>query len=194
MVWEGSNDGSAWTQLAARGAYSYTAGTIVWDIVKTPSLYRYYRVRETAGGTIAAQEVYFCNDEKDYLLGRMSREEYNGISTKNQSVIPVAFYTERTIAPIVHIYQTPDSTYTVLRATRIRQIQSVTGATQTLDTAFRYIEAFTSLLSVKLAIKRAPDRLANLVEAAKYSVNLAIGEDRERVTATFKPDMSGYRI
>lgn len=194
LVWEASNDGSTWTQIAARGAYTYTAGSIVWDIVRTPSAYRYYRVRETAGATINVEEVYLCNDEKDYVLGRMSRQEYDGISTKNQSGIPVAFYTERAINPLLHIYQTPDSTYTVLRATRIRQIQSVTGATQTLDSPFRFIEAITSMLAAKLAIKRAPDRLSYLADAAKLSIGLAMQEDRERVQAKFVPDMSGYRI
>ena len=194
LVWEASNDGSAWTQIATRGSYAYKKSVTVWDIVRLPTAYRYYRVRETAGGTINVQEIYFGNDEKDYVLGRLSRQDYDSIAVKSSAGIPVAFFVERSINPLVHIYQTPDSTYPMLRANRIRQIYSVTGATQTLDSAFRFLEAFIAMLAVKLAIKRAPERLAMLAEAAKISVKLAQEEDRERVEAKFVPDMSGYRI
>jgi len=162
--------------------------------VRLPAAYRYYRVRETAGGTLNAEEVYFGNEEKDYVLGRMSRQDYDAIAVKSKSGIPVAYFVERSISPYIHIYQTPDDTYPMLRANRIRQIYSVTGATQTLDTAFRFLEAFVAMLAVKLAMKKAPERLPMLAEAAKISVKLAQDEDRERVTATFLPDMSGYRI
>lgn len=194
LVWEGSNDGSAWTQIVARGSYAYKKSVAVWDIVRLPAAYRYYRVRETAGGTLNAQEVYLGNAEKDYVLGRMSRENYDSIAIKSSSGIPVSYFVERAISPYIHIYQTPDAAYPMLRANRIRQIYSVTGATQTLDTAFRFLEAFVAMLAVKLAIKKAPERLAMLAEAAKVSVKLAQEEDRERVTARFVPDMSGYRI
>jgi len=193
LIWEASNDASVWTQLAARGSYAYIKGQIVWEVVRTPQSYRYYRVRASVG-TLDAQEIYYGNNEYDYVLGRLSRQQYDGIAVKTSSGIPVSYYTERAGSPIIHIFQTPDTTFTVLKANRIRQIQSVTNAAETLDAPFRFIEMITAIMAAKLAVKRSPDRVGLLKEAAKISIQLAQGEDRERVTASFIPDLSGYRI
>ena len=194
LVYEGSNDGSNWTTLLSKSSQSYPALQIVWDILPTPGAYLYYRVRETAGGTLDPVEIYFANNEKDYVLGRLSRQDYDGITNKSTSGIPVSYYVNRAINPIVNIYLNPDSQYTMIKYNRIRQIQTVTGATQTLDAPFRFIEAMTAFLAAKLAVKRAPDRLQMLKEEASKSVQLADTEDRERVRANFQPDLGGYKI
>lgn len=194
LVYEGSTDGSNWETLVTAGSKSYPALEIVWEIISAPGSYTYYRVRETAGGTLNPVEVYFANNEKDYVLGRLSRQDYDGITTKGTSGIPVSYYIDRAINPIMNIYLTPDSTFTMIKYNRIRQLQTVSSATQTLDSPFRFIEAVTAFLAAKLAVKRAPDRLQMLKEEASKSLQLADTEDRERVKATFLPDLSGYRI
>ena len=50
----------------------------------------------------------------------------------------------------------------------------------------------SSKIAVKLAVKYAPDRLAMLKAESQESINLAMTEDRERVRASFLPDLSGY--
>lgn len=194
LNWEASNDGSAWTTLLTLPSQTYTKGAIVWNVIPTPGAYQYYRVRASGGGTLNPQEIYFANEEKDYLLGRMSRQQYSGIATKDNSGIPTTFYVERAISPLIHLYLTPDNTFSMLFINRIRQIYSVTGATQTVDAAARFIEAITSMLARKLAVKYAPDRFPLLKSEADDSLMKAQMEDRERVKAKFVPDMSGYRI
>lgn len=194
LIYEGSNDGSAWDTVITKRSASYPTKQIVWDIVNAPYAYRYYRVRENAGGTLNCVELYFANNEKDYPLGRMSRQEYDGITNKTTSGIPLAFYIDRAINPVINIYLTPDTTFTMIKYNRIRQLQTVSGATQTLDSPFRFIEAMTATIAAKLAVKWAPDRLTMLKGEAQASIQLADTEDRERVKATFLPDMSGYRI
>lgn len=194
LVYEGSNDGANWTALASPGSQSYPALQISWVIFQTPGSYTYYRVRETSGGTLNPVEIYFANNEKDYPLGRMSRQDYDGITNKTTSGIPLAFYIDRSINPIINLYQTPNTTFTMVKCNRIRQLQTVSGASQTLDSPFRFIEGVTAFLAAKLAVKRAPERLGMLKEEAAKSLQLADTEDRERVKATFVPDLSGYRI
>lgn len=194
LTYEASNDNSTWTTLVAKNAASYPALQTVWDIVPIPGSYRYYRVRASAGGTLNCTELYFANNEKDYPLGRMSRQDYDGITNKTTSGIPVAFYIDRAVNPIMNVYLTPDTQFTMIKYNRIRQLQTVTGATQTMDTTFRFTEAMTAKLAAKLAVKRAPERLMMLNSEADKSILLAQTEDRERVSARFVPDMSAYSI
>lgn len=194
LVYEGSNDNAVWVTVVETLSRTYPAGIIIWTETVTPGSYQYYRVRETAGGTLNPEEVYFGNNVMDFVLGRVSREEYGSYNNKDNPGIPVSFYVQRAINPYVNIYQNPDGQFTVLKFNRIRQIQTVDGAAQTLDTPFRFIEVVTSKLAVKLAAKKAPDRLQYLIGLAKESLDIADAEDRERVDAQFTPDLSGYRI
>lgn len=194
LTYEGSNDNSTWSTVLSKAAQSYPAQQIIWDIVSAPGSYRYYRVRASGGGTLNAVEIYFANNEKDYPLGRMSRQDYDGITNKTTSGIPLAFYIDRAVNPLMNIYQTPNTEFTVVKYNRIRQLQTVTGATQTMDTTFRFTEAMVSKLAAKLSVKRAPERLQMLNSEADKSIMLAQTEDRERVKGTFLPDLSGYSI
>jgi hypothetical protein len=194
LAYYGSNDGSNYTQIASVRPQTYVSGQLYWTVITQPQSYRYYRIVDSTGATLATAGVSFGNNENDYALGRLSRQDYDGITVKTTVGIPVSYYVERVVNPVLHIYQTPDGTYTVLKANRIRQLEVVSGASQTIDSPFRFIEAFTAMLAVKLAIKRAPQRLDMLAQAAQMSIKLAQTEDRERVMATFLPDMSGYRL
>jgi len=194
LKYYGSTDGTNYNLIASVRTQTYIIGQPYWTVITAPQNYRYYRVVETAGVTLNTAGVAFGNNESDYSLGRLSRQDYDGITVKTSSGLPVSYYVERATNPILHIYQTPDATFTVLKANRIRQLEVISGASQTMDSPFRFIEAFTAMLAVKLAMKKAVERVAMLAEAAKFSVKLAQEEDRERVTATFLPDMGGYRI
>lgn len=194
LTYEGSTDGAVWTTILAKPSMSYPACQTIWDIVPAPGSYVYYRVSASVGGTINCVELYFANNEKDYPLGRLSRQDYDGITNKSTSGIPLSFYIDRAVNPIMNIYLTPDTQFTMVKYNRIRQLQTVSGATQTLDSPFRFIEAMTATLAAKLAVKRAPERLAMLKGEAAASIQLAQTEDRERVVASFLPDLSGYRI
>src|SRR5690606_19555355 len=144
-------------------------------------------------GTLNPVEIYLANNEKDYVLGRLSRQDYDGITNKQTAGIPVSYYVNRAINPIINIYLNPDSQYTMIKFNRIRQIQTVSSATQTLDAPFRFIEAMTAFLAYKLSIKKAPERVEMLKAEASKSIQLADTEDRERVRASFTPDLGGYR-
>lgn len=194
LTYEASNDGTTWTALVSNPAQSYTAGQIVWNVVQAPGAYVYYRVRASAGGTLNCVEFYLANNERDYPLGRLSRQDYDGITNKSTYGIPVSFYIDRAVNPLMNVYLTPDSQFTMIKYNRIRQLHTLSGATQNLDSPFRFVEAMTATLARKLAVKYAPERLTMLKSEAADSIQLAMTEDRERVKASFKPDLSGYAI
>lgn len=194
LTYSASNDGTNWTTLVSNPSQSYPGGQIVWDVVIAPGAYRYYRASASGGGILDCVELYFANNERDYPLGRLSRQDYDGITNKSTSGIPVSFYIDRTVNPVMNIYLTPDSQFTMVKYNRIRQLHTLSGATQNLDSPFRFIEAMTATLARKLAVKYAPDRLMMLKSEAADSIQLATTEDRERVKASFMPDLSGYTI
>lgn len=194
LTYSASNDGINWTTLVSNPAQSYPAGIPVWNIVPAPGSYRYYRVVGSGGATLSCVELYFANNEKDYPLGRFSRQDYDGITNKSTSGIPLSFYVDRAVNPLMNVYLTPDSTFTMIKYNRIRQLHTISGATQNLDSPFRFIEAITATIAKKLSVKYAPDRLQMLKSEAAESTQLAQTEDRERVKASFLPDLSGYRI
>lgn len=188
LVWEGSNDGSAWTALLTQPATAYTVSVTQWYAIVAPDAYQYMRVRETGGGTLNVQELYFNVQSSDLLLSRLSRSEYVAIPQKTQTGRPTSFYVDRQISPTITFWNTPDDTVSMIYYTYIRQVQTTTAANQTTDLPYRFIEALTAHLATKLAVKYALQRVEALQRMAELSYKLAADEDRERVTMTMIPD------
>lgn len=195
LTYEGSNDGVNWTATLVKSAETYTAGELKWSLIPFPITFRYYRVRETGGATLNAQELYFVNSSQpDRLLGRVSRSDYTAIANKNNPSVPSCFTINRTTpTPTITIWPSPQvGGIYALFMNRIRQPQDATSATQTVDIPYRFLEAFTALLAAKLAVKYAIDRLEKLVLLAEKSIKMAQEEDRERVSLFVVPDAGGY--
>lgn len=195
LTFEGSDDGSTWTSMLSVVATAYTAGELKWYVIPLPRLFRRFRVRETAGATLNVQEVYFATgSQPDLLLGRIGRAEYVAIANKTTTATqPSSFYVNRaTPTPTITLWPAPSDDSYALFINRIRQLQDATAMVETVDIPYRFLEAFTSSLAAKLAVKYAVDRLDKLMLLAEKSVKLAQDEDRERVTVSLTPDMSGY--
>jgi hypothetical protein len=193
LVLEGSSDGASYVNLATMASQSYTASTTYYFNVPVPTAYRYYRVRETAGATLDIQEIYLNDSIQDIQLSRLSNSEYFNMNNKTQTGTPSAFYVNRGLNCILSLWQTPDTSNDILVYQRIRQIQDITNGTQTLEVPYRFLEALTMGLSYRLSVKYAPDRAVLLKQAYDEAMQVAIDEDRERVTFSLVPDCSGYR-
>lgn len=187
LVFEGSQDNSTWSNALTTAAATYAIGETKYYSIPAPANYRYFRVRETGGATLNVQEVYFNRMISDLLISRLSRSEYMALYNKGTIGRPLSYYVDRQISPTVTFWNVPNSTYNLVFYTRIRQMQDVTAANQTVDVPYRFIEAVTSDLAYRLATKFAPDRKADLGGDAEKAFEDAIREDRERVTFRFSP-------
>lgn len=195
LIFEGSVDGSTWISKLVAPAKAYIAGQTQWYDIPYANKYQYFRVRETGGATLNVREVYFnaLSGTSDIIMSRLSRSEYVSVGNKAEAGRSSSFYIERAQSiPTITFWPPPQEEFTSVFINRIRQVQDATQSQQTLDIPYRFLEAFTSTLAAKLALKCAFDRVAVLAEAAKGSVDIALMEDRERVDVSFKPDLGGY--
>lgn len=192
LIFEGTYDMSTWVTAYDCEPTAYTAGEAQYFCVPNPRAFRGMRVRERGGATLNAEEVYFMYQVSDLLLSPMSRQEYTSIPNKLAPGRPLSFYFNRQINPTVTFWDTPNSQWQTVYYNRIRQVQDITSAQQTVDIPYRFLEAFTATLAVKLAVKWASAKVDMLAELAANSVLIALAEDRERVPLRLTPDLTGY--
>lgn len=192
LIFEGTYDMVTWVTAYDCEPTEYIAQQTQYFYVPNPRAFRGMRVRERGGATLDAAEVYFMYQVSDLLLSPMSRQEYTSIPNKLAVGRPLSFYFNRQINPTVTFWDTPNSQWQTIYYNRIRQVQDITAPQQTTDLPYRFLEAFTSSLAVKLAVKWGPHKLNDLIKLAELSVSAALTEDRERVPLRLTPDLTGY--
>jgi hypothetical protein len=126
----------------------------------------------------------------DLVINPISRAEYLALPNKAQvAQRPTQYYLERTNPPTLKIWPVPDVPNVTLLYYRMRTQQDAGGFTNNLDAPGRLLEAIAAGLAAKLAIKFSPERASMLTEMAVNSYNVAIREDRERVSMSFLPSL-----
>lgn len=174
-------------------------GINLWKVVLT--LYPLTTAQSTVTlpvSTIDVLQVYNRTTSgsvnNDLILTPISRAEYAALPNKlQQSNRPTQFYFERTITPVMYLWQIPqDATCTLGVYTMVMQ-QDVGALTNTLDAPQRWAEAIFSGLAAKLAVKFAPERVDMLKAEAKDAFDAATAEDTEDVPMRITPDTLGRR-
>ena len=148
--------------------------------------------------TIALLIVYVTigtgTSAQDRTLGPVSGTDYASFPNKAQTGVPNAFWFNRTITPSITLWPTPDSTQTyTLKWRRVRQVQdtSIKGGA-TLETPYRWFDAFTCGLTYRLARMYAPERAMMLKADAVEAWNVAAYEDQEDVSISIMPELAEY--
>jgi hypothetical protein len=137
-------------------------------------------------GTVAILEMVVRRDGVDTPVFPMARDEYQAIPDKTAEGLPNRYWLDRSITtPSYTLWNVPENSTDQIRYYRMRQLQDVGAASNTLDVPYRWQEAMTAGLAAKLAEKYAPDREAAMIKKAEAAYNRAFVEDRERTsTAT----------
>ena len=186
LVFEFSNDDATWTQVLAAAAQTYTESTIVWFEIPVPTAGSYFRVRETGGATLNIQELYFNTSMNDFIMTPWSRSEWMSQLNKSQQGKPTQYWVDRSLTPTVTLWDVPDSNYNCLFYTRIQMPEDIGSLTNSPEVPSRFLEALTSELAAKLAIKEGKlDRTELLYSLADREFKLASKEDTERVPIRF---------
>jgi hypothetical protein len=132
-------------------------------------------------GTIAILEMVIRRDGVDIPVFPMARDEYLAIPDKTAEGLPNRFFFDRVAtAPMIYLWNTPENSTDTLYYYRMRALQDVGAASNTLDIPPRWNEAVASGLAAKLAVKYAPDRIGPLTGVANARFKEATTEDRER--------------
>ena len=97
-------------------------------------------------------------------------------------------------SPTITLYFVPDANFTyTLKVLSFRQMQDVAGSGgQTLDTPYRFLDAFTTGLAARLAVIYAPDRAKKLEALFEKRFLIAAEQDQERVGISITPGLGGY--
>lgn len=134
------------------------------------------------------------SSQVDRVIGPLSTTEYQSMPTKTQQGVPTSYWFDKLISPTVYLWPTPDNggPYTLIMQT-VSQVQdmAVTGGT-TLDTPYRFYDAFIAGLAYRLARIYAPKLEQMRKQDAIDAWNNASGHDVENVNVYMQPMLGGY--
>lgn len=134
------------------------------------------------------------SSQVDRVIGPLSTTDYASLSNKTTQGPPTSFWFNRQIAPSITLWPVPDasSTYTLVLQT-VSQVQDVALANgQTLDTPYRFLDAFTAGLSHRLARLYAPAMEQARKADAMDAWQIASGNDVEDVPLVLAANIGSY--
>jgi hypothetical protein len=123
----------------------------------------------------------------DYEMDRISRGEYVTLPNKTTQGRPSQFYFDRSIAPVINLWATPDSSSDSIIYYYVRRIEDAGTLVNTTDMPFRFYPCMVSGLAYYMAMKRAPERLQLLKAVYDEEFQRAADEDIERVSLKLQP-------
>lgn len=135
-------------------------------------------------GTLAILEAVIRRDDLDTPVHRITREDYHAIPDKDAEGLPTLIWHDRKAGAYL-LWHVPENSTDVLRAYRVRQIQTATAGQETPDAPFLWWDALAAGLAARLARKWAPEKVGELKGEAETAFRLAKGEDRERADTCF---------
>lgn len=175
LVLEGSPDGAVWTSYgASTGTIAALGETLCFDAEPTAEQLQ-WRVRETVNLAATFTSVHFLSAATEVQVGKLSRGSYVTLPDKTVRGLPLSFwYDKQAAAPVMHVWQVPDSdTYQFVLWFQ-RQIEDVGVFSNTIDIPQRWLEAVIYMLAERLVLELPkelvdPTRVELLMGlAAKY--------------------------
>ena len=98
----------------------------------------------------------------DFSLSRISRDSYLSIPNKTTTGRPTQFFLDRQITPNLKIWPAPENSTDVIHYDALTRIQDADGSVNTLEVPFRFYPCLVAGLAYYIAMKRAPERMADL--------------------------------
>ena len=210
-VYEWSNDGLNWTLLAngnyaggmatATGATTYNAGQWYWQDINNPVAAQYYRIRETAGGTLNVLQVVFGQPAREVTISRSNADDYQNLPYKDLVAgssgggRPLQYWFDRQIQPQAWLWPESGLLFNSLVCYARRALQDVGSFTNTLEFPTRWFDAITWMLAENLSFELQgiqPQRLPLIAAKAAKELSLAWGEERDSSPVMYQVNISPY--
>lgn len=128
----------------------------------------------------------------DYVIDRVSRDDYLSIPTKTTQARPSQYYVDRQITPKIKLWPVPDAADSVVYDVLTR-IDDADTFTNTIGVPFRFYPALAAGLAYYIALKRAPDRITMLKPLYEEELLRAMDEDRDRASFRISPSLRSYQ-
>lgn len=129
--------------------------------------------------------------QTDISLERLTVSEYAQIVSKTSPGRPIQYYCQRLVDRIeMTLWLVPDQNYEI-HYWAMRRMDDAGGVNNTPDIPFRFLEALTAELAYRVAVKtpQAMERVPYLKQMSDEAWDLAAGEDRDRSSFYFLPDV-----
>ena len=168
---------------------SLSEGTTTYNLANRTIAVAIVTIRTTVNST-----------NNDRVIGPLSAADYEALPNKSMEAPPTSFFFSLlTPTPTISFWPTPDgnTTYTA-RVQTFRQMQDVSlGGGLTVDSPYRFLDAFTTGLAARLAVVYpeklpTPQRAQELDAAYLSRFNLAASQDQESTPMYVLPNLSGY--
>ena len=106
-------------------------------------------------------DVIVRDGTTDYTVDKISRAEYLNTPVKSTTGRPTQFFFDGQINPVMYFYPAADQSYTIVY-NALTRIQDAGAYTNTTDLPFRFYPCLVAGLAYYIAMKKAPERMADL--------------------------------
>jgi len=141
-----------------------------------------------ASDVVDILEMALRRDGTDIEMERISRSDYLDFPNKTTQGRPSQFYFDRSIEPVINLWQTPENSTDQLVYYYVRRIEDANALTNTTQVPFRFYPCMVAGLAYYLAVKRAPERVQMLKMLYEEEFQRAAEEDEDRVSLMLVPD------
>ena len=163
-------------------------GLNLWTVEQTTLTLTQGQAQETlAEDVVDILEMALRRDGTDYEMERISRGQYLDFPNKTNQGRPSQFYFDRSIAPVINLWQTPENSTDQLVYYYVRRIEDADTLVNTTQVPFRFYPCMVAGLAYYLAMKRAPERLQLLKAVYEEEFQRASEEDEDRVPLRLVP-------
>lgn len=210
-VYEWSNDGITWTLLAngnyaggmdtATGPTTYNAGQWYWQDIENPVTAQYFRIRETAGGTLNVLQVVFGQPAREVTISRTNADDYQSLPYKDLVAgdsgggRPLQYWFDRQIQPQAWLWPESGLLFNSLVCWGRRQLQDVGSYTDILEIPDRFLDAVELDLAKRMTLFLPgvdKGRVQFIRADAKEAMDLATTEDRDASPVYYTPMIGCY--
>ncbi len=198
LAFEISPDNITWRTLMLTGSYTYQNNVWKWWDLSRIKGDRYFRVRETGGGTINVRELFLGENPSELPMYRFNKDDWSNLPNKFTTGRPLQFWLDRPAgSPVLNLWPVPDSgaAYATIVAKRYRYLMDVTALNEDPEIPRRVYEALCWQLSWRLCLEvpecdaqRAPVNKTTADEA----LNLALDNDTDNTPFRFIRSLSMY--
>ena len=157
------------TQTVTQGTAEYTLNSNVIDILDVV-------VRRTVN-----------NVQTDISISRVGRSAYLNIPNKETQARPSQYFLDKTIAPVLKVWPTPENSTDILVFNKIIRMDDADAATNTMDMPFRFYPCFAAGLAYYIAIKRAPEKAQLLKQIYEEEFDRAMSTDEDKASFRIRP-------
>jgi len=142
---------------------------------------------------IDIMDVVIRRDGTDYLLERISRNEYQNLPVKTVEGRPTQYWVDRQReTPVIYLYPTPENSTDTLRFYKMARADDINASANNADVPYRFLPALTSGLAYYLAVKRAPEKVQLLKALYEEDMYRAEQTDRDDTNMRVIPNLRGY--